>query len=126
MVDAHNQPRLGDLEGAVLEALWAHGPLSTPAVHLEVGAARGLAYTTILTVLQRLTKKALVTRREDGKAHVYAAALTRDEYNRRRAHALAAEIVPLGSAGMAAFLAEAERLDPSIVAELQERIEGGE
>lgn len=123
MAAEHQQPRLGDLEGAVLEALWEHGPLTTPAVYDSVGRPRGLAYTTVLTVLQRLTKKGLVTRQEDAKAHTYSAALARDEYNRRRAHALAAEVVPLGAAGMAAFMAEAERLDPDIVAALRQMLE---
>jgi predicted transcriptional regulator len=117
------QLRLGDLEGAVLEALWERGPLTTPAVYEAVGRPRELAYTTILTVLQRLTKKGLVTRKEDGKAHTYSPAWERDEYNRRRAHALAAEVVPLGAAGMAAFLAEAERLDPDVVATLRKALE---
>ena len=52
----------GELEAAVLEALWAGEELSTPAVHERVGVPRGLAYTTILTVLQRLRKKGLVKR----------------------------------------------------------------
>ena len=117
------QLRLGDLEGAVLDALWERGPLTTPAVYEAVGRPRELAYTTILTVLQRLTKKGLVTRKEDGKAHTYSPAWERDEYNRRRAHALAAEVVPLGAAGMAAFLAEAERLDPDVVATLRKALE---
>jgi len=117
------QTRLGDLEEAVVETLWEQGVLTTPAVFDLVGRPRGLAYTTILTVLQRLTKKGIVTRHEQGKAHSYEAALTREEYNRKRAHTLAAEIVPLGAAGMAAFLAEAERLDPAIVARLRESME---
>lgn len=119
MDSERQQPRLGDLEGTVLDALWEQGALTTPAVYDRVGRPRGLAYTTILTVLQRLAKKGLVTRREDGKAHTYSPALPRDEYNRRRAQALAAEVVPLGAAGMAAFVTEAERLDPEIVASLR-------
>lgn len=117
------QLRLGDLEAAVLDALWERGPLTTPAVFANVGRPRGLAYTTILTVLQRLTKKGLVKRQEDAKAHTYLPALGRDEYNRRRALALAAEVVPLGAVGMAAFMAEAERLDPEIVASLRKALE---
>ncbi len=123
MNDERQQPRLGELEGAVLDALWERGPLTTPAVYDCVGRPRGLAYTTILTVLQRLTKKGLVTRQEDTKAHTYSPALARDEYNRRRAHALAAEVVPLGAAGMAAFLAEAERINPEVVASLRKALE---
>lgn len=41
-------------------------------------AERGLAYTTVLTVLDRLSKKGLVTRERDGRAWRYTAAGTRE------------------------------------------------
>lgn len=112
----------GELEAAVLEALWDGGELSTPAVHERVGLPRGLAYTTVLTVLQRLHKKGLVQRREDGRAHVYAPALSRDDFARRRGQDLAAALSGLGEAGLVAFLAEAERLDPAAVEALRARL----
>jgi predicted transcriptional regulator len=116
----------GELEAAVLDALWAGEELSTPAVHERVGLPRGLAYTTILTVLQRLHRKGLVRRREDGRAHVYAPALSRDDFARRRGHDLATALSGLGEAGMAAFLAEAERLDPAAVEVLRAKLRSNE
>jgi len=113
---------LGDLERAVLEQLWADGELSTPDVYERVGKPRQLAYTTILTVLQRLAKKGLTVRREVGKGHVHAPALTRDEFAVLRGENLAGLVTSLGSAGMAAFFAEAQRLDPAAVALLQEQL----
>ncbi len=113
---------VGELEGAVLEALWEEGELSTPAVHEKVGSPRTLAYTTILTVLQRLLKKGLVTRREAGRAHLYSAALSREEFERLRGAALAATLTQLGESGMVAFLAEAERLDPGAFEALRAKL----
>jgi predicted transcriptional regulator len=113
---------LGDLEAAVLEALWEHGELSTPDVYEAVGVPRGLAYTTILTVLQRLARKQLVTRRGGGRSHRYAPALTREAFQERRAESLAGLLVDIGSDGVGAFLAEAERLDPDVVAALRRRL----
>jgi len=113
---------LGELEAAVLAVLWEHGELSTPGVHEIVGVPRGLAYTTILTVLQRLTKKRLVTRRGGGRSHLYAPALTREAFQDRRAESLAGLLVEIGADGVGAFLAEAERLDPDVVALLRRRL----
>lgn len=104
--------QMGELEGAVLDALWDAGELATPAVHEKVGLPRKLAYTTILTVLQRLNKKGLAGRREEGRSHVYFAALSREEFARKRGEGLASTLSALGEVGMAAFLAEAERVDP--------------
>jgi len=114
---------LGDLEQAVLERLWTDGELSTPDVYERVGKPRQLAYTTILTVLQRLAKKGLTVRREAGKGHIHAPALTREEFAVRRGENLAAVVTGLGSAGMAAFFAEAQRLDPASVTLLREQLQ---
>ena len=113
---------LGDLESATLEALWDKGPLATPAVYEAVGIPRGLAYTTILTVLQRLHKKGLLSRREEGRAHVYFAAISREEFASRRGQLVASALAELGEAGLAAFLAETERLDPDAVKVMRARL----
>lgn len=113
---------LGELEGAVLDALWEGGALATPAVHEKVGLPRKLAYTTILTVLQRLHKKGLAGRREEGRSHVYFPALSREEFARKRGEGLATSLASLGDAGMAAFLAEAERIDPAAFKSLRAKL----
>ncbi len=113
---------LGDLEAAVLAVLWQHGEMTTPAVHEAVGRPRDLAYTTILTVLQRLTKKGLVVRREGPRSHLYAPALTKEQFAELRGESLASAFVAIGTSGVAAFLAEAERLDPEMVNLLRKRL----
>ena len=79
-----NMTHLGELERAVMEHLWAHGsaggcPLTVREVHKTVGAQRDLAYTTVMTVLDRLAKKQLVTQERDGRAYRYSAVGTREE-----------------------------------------------
>ena len=123
MAREDNPSGLGDLEGGILECLWERGRLTTPEMHEVFGRPRGLAYTTVLTVLQRLTQKGLVTRADGGKAHVYSAAMTRDAFAGRRAETLASQVIGLGSAGVVAFLAEAERLDPTFVAAARARLQ---
>jgi predicted transcriptional regulator len=75
--------RLGDLERAVMEQLWGSaaqrpGGASVREVLEALPAERGLAYTTVLTVLDRLSKKGLVTRERDGRAWRYTPAGTRE------------------------------------------------
>lgn len=113
---------LGALEAAVLEALWVSEELATPAVFELVGKPRGLAYTTILTVLQRLHRKRLVNRVERGKSHLYSPAITRADFAERRGQSLAGVLVDLGSAGVSAFLAEATRLDPAMVELMRQQL----
>lgn len=71
---------LGDLERAVMDHLWAaEQPQTVRHVHQGLRAHRDLAYTTVMTVLQRLARKNLVVQIRDGRAHRYAPVHSRDE-----------------------------------------------
>lgn len=71
---------LGDLERAVMDTLWASSrPQTVREVHAQLSETRSLAYTTVMTVLQRLTKKDLVTQIRDDRAHRYAATRPRED-----------------------------------------------
>ena len=72
--------RLGELEREVMDHLWsAPEPQTVRQVHEALAARRDLAYTTIMTVLQRLAKKNLVVQHRDDRAHRYASTNGRDE-----------------------------------------------
>lgn len=74
------QMRLGDLERAVMDHLWSTPePQTVRQVHEALSARRELAYTTVMTVLQRLAKKNLVSQLRDDRAHRYAPMRGRDE-----------------------------------------------
>ncbi len=74
------QMRLGDLERAVMDHLWsAPEPQTVRQVHEALSTRRDLAYTTVMTVLQRLAKKSLVSQLRDDRAHRYAPMRGRDE-----------------------------------------------
>jgi len=72
---------LGPLEGRVLEAVWSRGREWAVA---DVQAALGgdLAYTTLLTTMDRMFKKGLLDRRREGRAFVYVPTLSQDELER--------------------------------------------
>ncbi len=86
---ANGRAELGELESAVMACLWAapsDAPVSVRDVHESLLAERGSAYTTIMTVLDRLTKKGLANRVLDGRAWRYAATSTREELTARALH----------------------------------------
>ena len=73
-------PQLGGLETRVMDTLWGTRlPLSVREVHDLLAATTDLAYTTVMTVLDRLAKKGLVTRVRDGKAWLYRPAASHEE-----------------------------------------------
>jgi len=69
-----------DLEREVMTKLWdAHEPLTVRQVHDLLSRDRDLAYTTVMTVLDRLAKKGLVVQQRADRAYRYAPARTREE-----------------------------------------------
>ena len=86
MPHSTSAPRLGDLERVVMEHLWDASSTAGAAfegatvreVHGRFEGEREIAYTTVMTVLDRLAKKHLVTRVRDGRAWRYFAADTRE------------------------------------------------
>ena len=71
------------------------------------------AYTTILTVMQRLHAKDLLRRERDGRRDVYVPALTREQYAQARAEAeVGALVSEYGDVALAHFARHMSRLDP--------------
>lgn len=66
-----NQP--SNLELQVLSVLWERGPGTVRELLDTLPDGKQRAYTTVLTVMQNMEKKGLVTRSRQGSAHVYAA-----------------------------------------------------
>ncbi|GGL35124.1 hypothetical protein GCM10010095_20630 [Streptomyces anthocyanicus] len=112
--------RLGDLERAVLDCLWQSGePLTVREVH-EALTERQLAYTTVMTTLQRMARKGLVTQDTQARAHRFSAVATREE--------MFAELMSdaLGIAGdeSEAMLRFVDTIGPEARAALAERLSG--
>lgn len=71
--------RPSDLELQVLSVLWADGPSTVRQILGRLPDGKQRAYTTVLTVMQGMFRKGLVTHTQDGAAHVYHPAVKRDE-----------------------------------------------
>jgi predicted transcriptional regulator len=68
---------LGALERDVMTVVWAHGEISVREACARLESP--VAYTTVMTTLDRLFKKRLLQRRKIGRAFVYQAAGTREQ-----------------------------------------------
>lgn len=66
-----NTPTAVELE--ILQVLWDRGPSTVRQVLEQLNKTRPRAYTSILSMMNVMREKGLVTREEQGKAHVYRA-----------------------------------------------------
>lgn len=71
------QTAFGVLERDVLGVLWAEGDLAVRDVQSRLD--RPVAYTTVMTTLDRLFKKGILQRRQDARAFLYSAAVSPQE-----------------------------------------------
>lgn len=71
---------LGELESEVLECVWNLGEASVKDVHGCLLARRQIAYTTVMTVMTRLTEKGLLARESRGRAFLYTATSGKGEF----------------------------------------------
>lgn len=86
---------LGRLEREVMDILWTGRPLTVRDVQSELG--RAVAYTTVMTTLDRLYKKGFIDRAREGRAFVYTAARTRAEVEAAVASGLVRGLLVHGS-----------------------------
>jgi BlaI family transcriptional regulator, penicillinase repressor len=73
------------LELECMKALWALNQATVEEIRARLLPRRPLAYTTVLTVMDRLSRKGVAERRKRGRAHVYTAVVPEDSV---RDHAL--------------------------------------
>jgi predicted transcriptional regulator len=73
--------RFGDLEAAIMDAVWAAGaPVRVREVSEQLNQGRPLAFNTVQTVMENLYRKGWLGRHKDGRAYWYEPARSRDDY----------------------------------------------
>jgi predicted transcriptional regulator len=87
----------GVLERDVMDVLWAEGDLAVRDVQSRL--ARQVAYTTVMTTLDRLYKKGVLLRRQSGRAFLYSAAVTRPQLQTKIAGRVLAGLLQPGNGG---------------------------
>lgn len=114
---------LGQLEATVMERLWAsESSVAVRGVLVDLQKERAIAYTTVMTVLDNLHRKGMVTREKAGRAYRYRPAYTREEHT-----AALMEQVLAGSGDRgAALMYFVEQMPPDEIRRLRQALEGFE
>jgi predicted transcriptional regulator len=117
-------PSFGHLESTVMEILWARGESSVHDVIERL--QRPLAYTTVMTTLDRLFKKGFLNRRKAERAFRYAPRLSRREWERTRADELVAGFLagsrPSGELLISSLVEAVGQHDEALLDELERKI----
>ncbi|AQZ61699.1 Transcriptional regulator, MecI family [[Actinomadura] parvosata subsp. kistnae] len=72
---------LGELESTIMEHMWAiRQPASVRAVLEHLRQDRTIAYTTVMTVMDKLHTKGMLKRKSAGRAYIYEAVSSKEAY----------------------------------------------
>jgi predicted transcriptional regulator len=111
---------LGEAERRVMEVMWRRREAMTVrdvADSLQPG--RPLAYTTVMTIMQRLTEKGVLVRTGAQQSYVYRSRYSPEEFYRTMAGKVLHRIrKEFGDVAIACFLEEAEKVDRRKLKEL--------
>jgi predicted transcriptional regulator len=121
---AEQQFSLGRLEFDLMQILWSRGESNVRDVVQELD--RPLAYTTVMTTLDRLYKKELLNRRMPDRAFLYSARMSRQEWERTRAESILAGFLagphPSRELLLSSFLDAVGEHDAVLLDELEKKI----
>lgn len=121
---ARKWEQLGALEATVMDVTWRGAPVTARQVCDRLTGKRERAYTTIMTTMDRLFRKGLLSREKDGVAWRYTPTMSRDEFESGLATGLAAEILQdHGDVALSAFVDATAKVDEGLLDRLSQLIE---
>jgi BlaI family transcriptional regulator, penicillinase repressor len=118
---------LGDLQLAIMRELWHRREATAAEVHAALAESRGLAPTTIATMLKKMETKGVVTHRTEGRRYVYAPTVREDEVTHSMVSTLTNRLFGGDVRALVSHLLSSHDIDPDELEEIRRIIdEAGE
>ena len=116
-------PNLGDLELELLRFVTDHSPITVRDVVAQFGEQRGLARTTILTVMERLRKKGYLSRQDRGSVFVYSPCIEKKDLLRSLTRSFAEKVLGNSVDPLVTYLTEDAKVSGEQLKELRRLVE---
>jgi BlaI family transcriptional regulator, penicillinase repressor len=117
--------QLGDLQLAIMRVLWTRGEASASEVHASLFAERGLAPTTIATMLRKMEDKGVVVHRAQGRQFIYTSCIEEADVRVGMVGDLVERLFRGDTTALVNHLIEAGDLDAHELDELRARLSHG-
>jgi predicted transcriptional regulator len=114
-----SKPTIGDQELSLLHYLAEHEPASVGEVAAGFGEARGLARSTVLTMMERLRGKGYLKRRQAGGVYRYSTATGPAEAMRSAVGSFVEKTLSGSVSPFVAYLSERAAVSDTELAELE-------
>jgi predicted transcriptional regulator len=115
---------IGRLERSILDILWENQGIPGREIHQRMLNERKLAYTTTLTILDRMVKKGSALRKKEGSLFLYYPSMKKEEFEQRVASTMIRGIYEMApSPAISAFVEILSSMDESEINEIISRVE---
>ena len=112
--------KLPDSELDVMIALWnGHLEMTRSEIEEFMNQKKKLAPTTILTLLSRMEKKNFVSVKKEGKANLYSALVTQEEYQQQEGKHVLEKLYDNSLKNFVATLYQGKQIDQNDIEELE-------
>jgi len=115
--------QLTELQLAILRVMWDKGEATVQDIWEALHPDRGLAQTTIATMLSRLERRGVVTRRAQARQYHYKAAVTESEVQHTMVGELTERLFDGDVTALVQHLLSGEDISPGDLAKIRELIE---
>ena len=117
---------LGELQHAIMQVLWTRDEATVAEVHNALYDTRGLAPTTIATMLRKMEDKGVVAHRVEDRHFVYRPAVTEDEVRSSMVGELLDRLFAGDPAELVSHLVADHDIDETEIERLRALLEGDE
>ncbi len=114
---------LGDLQLAIMRVLWDNGHASVAHVHETLLPTRGLALTTIATMLRKMESKGIVTHETRGRQFIYKPTVSEKSISKSMVARLTEKLFAGDTSAMVSHLLTEQQIDPDELTQLKQLIE---
>jgi len=118
--------QLTDLQIAIMRVLWERRQATVAEIHEALKLDRGLALTTVATMLSRLEKRGVVSHETRSRQFVYQPEITEVDVRRTMVSELTEKLFDGDVAALMSHLLSSREIDPGDLARIKAMLEGRE
>lgn len=114
---------LGELEKEIMEIIWSQKTAKVRDVFEEIRKKRKIAYTTVMTIMDRLYEKKILKRRKKGKTYFYTANYGKNDFLKRTSQKIIDDLIKdFGEVAIAQFVNTLDQVDADKLKLLKQKI----
>ena len=126
MAKKNRKIALSELQLSVMRVVWTRGETTIADVVSALERKRGLAHTTVATLLLRLEKRGLLSKRREGRAYIYSALVSEAEVKRSMVSDLVASLFQGDSKELLVHLVHSEEVTSADLAKIKTKLKESE